>query len=555
MTTGCRADCTRAAQRGWLTAAFTLATFASASLTAAGGQEEVAPAPLRELDFGPFESALETLSVERVAALDELVIETTFAGLQAAMAAGELTTVEFTTYYLSRIRKFDVDGLRSMLELNPNALVIAAQLDAERTADTVRGPLHGIPVSLKGNIGTGDAMHTTTGAAALAQARSDRDAYVAAALRAAGAVILGKANLSEWSYWMHGGPSGYSALGGQVVSPYDPALDPLGSSTGSAVGVSANLVAASIGTETIGSLIAPASVNGVVGIYPSRGRVSRDRVIPLTDQTDSPGPVARTVTDAAILLTAIAGHDPSDPASVQESFPTDYAAGLVPDALAGKRIGFFTLIDDPIEAVTPAMFLDESGLEQIRAALDEAGAEVVLIWDRGLDISAESQQLLLDNGLRIGFAEYAAATGLTGSITSIADVVAFNERDPQTFAFYGQPLLSSAAASTLSRAQYEANGARLRERARAHVDGLFAEYELDAIISLANLFSGSYAMAGYPAITVPAGLATSGMVYSHLTGGEGSPFGVTFTGRLFDDAQIIAYAYAFEQASLLRVVP
>ena len=448
-----------------------------------------------------------------------------------------------------------MDGLRSMGELNPDALTIAAQLDAERAAGAVRGPLHGIPISLKDNIGTGDAMHNTAGAAALAQARSDRDAHVAAALREAGAVLIGKANLSEWAYWMHGGPSGHSALGGQVVSPYDQAIDPLGSSTGSAVGTSANLVAASIATETMGSLIAPAAVNGVVGIYPSRGLVSRDRVIPLTNHTDTPGPIARTVTDAAILLTAIAGYDPNDPTTVRERSPADYAAGLALDALAGKRIGFFTLNDEPLAGLTGAEFLDEAGLDPIRAALADAGAEVVLLWDTGLSMTGESQQLLLDNGLRIGFAEYAAAPGRTGSITSLADVVAFNDQDPEAYAFYGQSLLVSAAESTLSRAEYEAHGARLRERARAHIDALFAEYELDAIASLANLFSGTYAAAGYPAVTVPAGLAASDMAYASLTGGPGSPFGLTFTGRLFEDAAVIAYAYAFEQASRLREVP
>ena len=262
---------------------------------------------MRELDFGPFATALEILSEERVAVLDELFIEATFTELQAAMEAGDLTAVELTTYYLARIRDIDVDGLRSMLELNPDALMIAAQLDAERASGDVRGPLHGIPISLKDNIGTGGAMHTTAGAAALAQPRSDRDSHVAAALREAGAVIIGKANMSEWAYWMHSGPSGYSALGGQVVSPYDRSIDPSGSSTGSAVSTSANLVAASIGTETLGSLISPVSVNGVVAIYPSRGRVSRDRVIPLTYQFDTAGPIARTVMDAAKLLTVIAG--------------------------------------------------------------------------------------------------------------------------------------------------------------------------------------------------------------------------------------------------------
>ena len=511
------------------------------------------PPPLRELGFVSFATALGTLSEERVAVLDEVVIEATFAELQAAMEAGDLTAVELTTYYLARIRDIDVDGLRSMLELNPDALMIAAQLDAERASDAVRGPLHGIPISLKDNIGTGDAMHTTAGAVALVQARSDRDSHVASALREAGAVIIGKANMSEWAYWMHTGPSGYSALGGQVVSPYDRSIDPRGSSTGSAVGTSANLVAASIGTETTGSLIAPASVNGVVGIYPTRGRVSRDRIIPLTDQTDTAGPVARTVMDAAILLTVIAGLDPNDPTTVQEGSPTDYAAGLAPDALAGRRIGFFTRIGAPVAGLlTPAHFLDhpQIGLGQVRAALEEAGAEIVLIWDEGLGVGNEFLALA-NNGLRIGFADYAAATGLAGSITSIADVVAFNDGAPEAFAFYGQPLLVTAAASTLSRAEYESSGARMRDRARSYVDGLLAEYEVDAIASIGNLFSSAYASAGYPAITVPAGLAANKTAYA----AEGSPFGLTFTGRLFEDAEIIGYAYAFEQASLLREVP
>ena len=535
------------------TRAVVLSILIIAALTAA--QQEVAPAPppLRALDFGPFETALEALTEERVAALDELVIEATFAELQAAMAAGDLTAVELTTYYLSRIREIDVDGLHSMVELNPDALVIAAQLDAERASGAVRGPLHGIPVSLKDNIGTGDAMHNTAGTAALEQARSDRDAHVAAALREAGAVIIGKANLSEWAYWMHTGPSGYSALGGQAVSPYGRSIDPLGSSTGSAVGTSANLVAASIGTETLGSLISPAAVNGVVAIYPSRGRVSRDRIIPVTDQTDTAGPVARTVRDTAMLLTVIAGQDPNDPTTVAEISPTDYAAELAPDALSGKRIGFFTKIDAPIEGPTSAVeFLDLLGLGQIRAALDQAGAEVVLIWDEGPSmIKDEEFVALANNGLRIGFAEYVAATGLTGSITTIADVVAFNDQDPEAFAFHGQPRLVEAAASTLSREEYESMGARMRERARSYIDGLFAEYELDAIAAIDNTFSMAYATAGYPAITVPAGLAANGMPYA----ADGNPFGLTFTGRLFADAEIIGYAYAFEQASLLREVP
>ena len=544
----------------WLAVLFTLAALVI-SAAAAEVQQDGAPAPLplRELDFGPFATALEALSEERVAVLDELVIEATFAELQAAMEAGDLTTVELTTYYLARIRDIDVDGLRSMQELNPDMLMIAAQLDAERASGEVRGPVHGIPISLKDNIGTGDAMHTTAGAAALAQARSDRDSHVASALREAGAVIIGKANMSEWANWMHSGPSGYSALGGQVLSPYGRSVGPYGSSTGSAVGTSANLVAASIGTETLGSLIAPASVNSVVAIYPSRGRVSRDRVIPVTDQSDTAGPVARTVMDAAKMLTVIAGLDPNDPTTVQEGSPTNYAAGLAPDGLAGRRIGFFTRIGAPVEGLKPADFLDhpKTGLGQVRAALKDAGAEIVLIWDEGLGVGDERESILREfyalanNGLRIGFAEYAAATGLTGSITSITDVVAFNDQDPEAYAFHGQPLLVTAVASTLSRAEYESIGARMRDRARSYVDGLLAMYELDAIAAIGNAFSVAYAIAGYPAITVPAGLAAYETPYAKQVG----PTGLTFTGRLFEDAEIIGYAYAFEQASLLREVP
>ena len=527
----------------WLAVSFTLVAVAISAAPVEAQQDGAsAPPPLRELDFGPFATALEALSEERVAALDEFVIEATFAELQAAMEAGDLTAVELTTYYLARIREIDVDGLRSMLELNPDALTIAAQLDAERASGEVRGPLHGIPISLKDNIGTGDAMHTIVGAAALAQARSDRDSHVAGALRQAGAVIIGKANMSEWAYFMHGGPSGYSALGGQVVSP-------TGRSTRRARAPAPRsaprptLVAASIGTETAGSLIAPASVSGVVGIHPTLGLVSRDRIIPLTDQTDTAGPVARTVMDAAILLTAIAGLDPNDPTTVQEGSPTDYAAGLAPDALADKRLGLFLTKGVPVEDLTRAV-----------EALEEAGAEILILFSgdegpgRGEDLVAflpvqDDLMALMDDGLRIGFAEFAASTGLTGAITSIADVVAFNEQDAEAVAFHGQPLLVAAAESTLSREEYEASGARIRERGRSYIDGLFAEAELDAIVSINNGFSLMYATAGYPAITVPAGLT------------NGTPFGLTFAGRLFEDAEIIGYAYALEQASLLREVP
>jgi len=455
-----------------------------------------------------------------------------------------------TTYYLERIQTLDVDGLRSMLELNPEALDIAAELDAERAEDSVRGPLHGIPISLKDNIATGDVMHNTAGAAALAESRSQRDAFVAAQLREAGAIILGKANMSEWAYWMHRGPSGYTALGGQVLNPYDANFPPLGSSTGSAVGTSANLVAASVGTETLGSIIAPASANGVVGMHPSLGLVSRDRVIPVTDQTDTPGPIARTVTDAAILLSAMAGPDEADArtADADSLAGTDFRTYLDPTALQSKRVGIFTglsenLAADLLATMSVKRYFELLDLGPAVAGLEAAGAEVVPIWVEGL-ANTEAFATLGNNGLRLGFAEYIAAVDPDGPIASIDDVVAFNATDPERYAFYGQELLEAAAASDAAPDEYEALGARLREEARAYIDGLLDADDIDVIASSGNLFSSAYAVAGYPAVTVPAGLRP-------FVG----PHGLTFTGGYLADGEVLGYAYAFEQASQLREVP
>jgi len=518
--------------------------FASAELLAGTEEPAAPPEPLQALDFAPFEDALAALAPERLAVLDELVIEATFDDLQAAMTAGELSSVELTSYYLARTR--DVDGLRSMLELNPEALIIAADLDAERVAGTVRGALHGIPISLKSNIATGDAMHTTAGAAALAGSRSDRDAWIAARLRDAGAVIVGKANLSEWAYWMHRGPSGYSSLGGQVVSPYDSSFDPLGSSTGSAVGTSANLVAGSIGTETLGSIIAPAAKNGVVGVHPSLGLVSRDRVIPITDQTDTPGPITRTVTDAAILLSAIAGEDPEDPmtSAAAELAGTDFTSFLDAEALDSVRVGVWTGVDEELLGEMSAEeFFELLGLAPALAGLDAAGATVVPVWISALN-NRDRFSTLGNNGLRMGFAEYIAAVDPDATIDSIADVIAFNEQDPERYAPYGQELLEAAAASDATPEAYEALGAELRDEARAYVDGLLADNDVEVIVSMDNAFASAYAVAGYPAVTVPAG-------QSELTG----PSGLTFAGGYLQDGKALGFAYAFEQATALREAP
>jgi amidase len=270
-------------------------------------------------DFRAFESALATFSPERRTVLDKLLLEATVPAMQGMMARGEVTAEELVVYYVDRIRRYDINQLNSVLELNPEALVIARRLDDERRQGNQWGGLHGIPVLIKDNIATGDRMRTTAGAVALKDWRVERDARLVANLRRSGALILGKANLSEWTNDVDPAmPSGFSALGGQTRHPYGP-FDPLGSSSGSAVSVAANLTAVSVGTETQGSILRPAATSSVVGLKPTHGLVSGDNVIPLVDWMDVPGPIGRSVVDVATLLTALTqadeeGEESSDPA-------------------------------------------------------------------------------------------------------------------------------------------------------------------------------------------------------------------------------------------------
>ncbi|MGF1525343.1 MAG: amidase family protein, partial [Candidatus Competibacterales bacterium] len=321
----------------------------------------VAAQPLA-LDFSPFAQPLAELADAGRRDDDARWLEADIPTLQAAMARGDLSAEALLVDYLDRIRRFDVDGLQAVLALNPEALALARRLDDERAAGASRGPLHGIPVLLKDNIATGDAMATTAGAHALRGWRAHRDAFLVQRLRRAGAVILGKANLSEWANYLDRRlPNGYSALGGQTRHPYGP-FDPLGSSTGSAVAVSANLTAVAVGSETQGSIIQPARTNGVVGLKTSLGLVSRDYLIPLVDWMDVPGPLGRTVTDVALLLTALAGVDPADPAT-RDAAPlagTDFTDALSLTAARQRRVGV-ELVDEADIAARLATYLGRYG--------------------------------------------------------------------------------------------------------------------------------------------------------------------------------------------------
>ena len=306
-----------------------------------------------------------------------MIEEATIRGMHAAMASGELTARQLVVMYMERIARYDRAGmmLNAVQELNPDAVFIAEQLDRERSAGKIRGPLHGIPVLLKDNINTGDNMHTSAGSLALADNFAPEDAFLVSRLREAGAVILGKACMTEWANFMTTGmPAGYSSRGGQVRNPYGPGrIQPGGSSSGSAVAVAANLCAVSVGTETSGSILHPAYFNGIVGIKPTVGLISRSGIVPITYTQDTPGPMARTVEDAAILLGAMAGVDPLDAATLPGSgrVHADYTVFLERDGLRGARIGINRAYWNSFRKEEHAIF------ENAILALREAGAIVV----------------------------------------------------------------------------------------------------------------------------------------------------------------------------------
>ena len=478
--------------------------------------------------------------------------------LAADMQRGALTSRDLVAWYLERIEALDRNGpaLNSIIEVNPDALAIADALDAERRSSGPRGPLHGIPVVLKANIDTGDRMATSAGSLALAGHRAPDDAFLVASLRQAGAVILGKANLSEWAnFRSEHSSSGWSSLGGQTRNPYDPVRNPCGSSSGSAVAVAANLTVLAVGTETDGSIVCPSGINGIVGIKPTLGLVSRDGIIPIAASQDTAGPMARSVRDAAILLTAMAGKDPNDPAaSMRDGAVPDYAANLEPGALAGKRIGVLRSYwgageDERVDAI----------FEAAVAALESGGAEVVdpiEIDTEGLG-DAEYEVLLFE--FKDGLNRYLSDS--SAPYDSLAAIIAFNAANAaRVMPFFGQDILElSQAKGTLADTAYREALATSKRIAAQGLDEALKSHRLDAIVAptngpawmtdhvLSDRFtvgsSSLAAVSGYPNVTVPAGFVS------------GLPVGVSFIGAPFSERALIGMAYAFEQASRARRPP
>lgn len=492
-------------------------------------------------------------------ATDELNLkEITITELQEGYANGDFTIEEVTKAYLQRIEELDKNGpeLNSIIKVNPKALETARQLDEELANGNKRGPLHGIAVVLKDNVDM-KGMATTAGARIMENAMPPDDAFITQKLQEAGAIILGKANLSEWANFHSSfSSSGWSGLGGQTRNPYDVTRNPCGSSSGSAVAVSANLTTFAIGTETNGSITCPATVNGIVGIKPTVGLLSRDGIIPISFTQDTPGPMTRTVTDAAIALGAMVGVDTTDAKTIasEGNFETDYTQFLNEDGLQGKRLGFYT------GPLGNHHRVDSLTWQTIRMLEDE-GATIVEIDEISEEnVGGDSFQVLLYE-FKDGLNKYLASLGENAPIDSLAQLVDSTLADSVEMQYFDHDLLITASKKGgLDSEEYQKALARMKKYTRAEgIDKVMDEHNLDAIVSptggpawktdLTNgdnfgLSSSSpAARAGYPNITVPMGFI------------DGLPVGLSFFGRAWSEPILIEIAYAFEQKTNVRKAP
>jgi amidase len=490
--------------------------------------------------------------------------ESTIADLQRRMTAGEISAHSLTQAYLSRIREIDSrniqssPGLNAVIEVNPDTLAIAAALDKERKAKGPRGPMHGMPVLIKDNIDTADHMQTTAGSLALVGSKPAQDSGVARKLREAGAVILGKTNLSEWANISSShSTSGWSGRGGQTHNPYALDRNPCGSSSGTGAGVSANLCTVGVGTETDGSIVCPSSANGIVGIKPTLGLISRAGIIPISHSQDTSGPMARTVRDAAVLLGALAGSDPRDPATADANakMQKDYTQFLDPNGLKGARIGVarkYFGFSDSVDALMNHL-IDE---------MKSAGAVIVDPADlESFGKFDDTELLVLMYELKADLNAYLASRP-DAQVHTLADVIAFNERNKdKEMPYFGQDLfLKAQEKGPLMEKEYVAAVAANHKLSREDgIDGVMDKFHLDALVAptggpawLTDLVDGDHsgggssnaaAVAGYPNINVPAGFIF------------GLPVGISFFGRAWSEPALLKIAYGFEQLVTARQAP
>jgi len=517
---------------------------AAVSLPALTFSEKASSTLLHNFDILPFE-------------LDEITVDE----LRDGLKSGKYTIKAITEKYISRIKSIDKDGpaINSVIELNPDALKIAEELDNELKEKGSRGPLHGIPILIKDNIDTSDRMQTTAGSLALVGSKPPEDSFVVQQLRAAGALILGKTNLSEWANIRSThSTSGWSGRGGLTKNPYSLDRNTSGSSSGSGAAAAANLCAIAIGTETDGSVVSPASINGIVGIKPTVGLVSRSGIIPISHSQDTAGPMARTVRDAAILLGAMAGVDPEDKATTDKNRKsyTDYTQFLVPDGLKGARIGIVRKYFGFLPQVDAVM---ENALDILKnkgsVLVDPVDIEAIGKLD-----SNEMAVLLYE--LKADMKAYLDRRGSGSPVHSLKDIIEFNKKtSAEEMPYFKQELFIEAEKKgRLTDKDYlDALNKNHNLSRKEGIDAVMDKYNLDALVSptdspawLTDLVDGDHflggssqlaAVAGYPHITVPAGFVF------------GLPIGISFYGRAWSEAVLLKIAYGFEQASMVRKPP
>ncbi|MCM8568205.1 amidase family protein [Gramella jeungdoensis] len=484
--------------------------------------------------WSPFESELSKFSGEVYEEVKALVFEKSIPQIQQAIDEGKLTYEELALFYLSRIKEYDRDNelsLNSVISLNPDIIKEARKKDELKSSAKNHHPIFGIPVLLKDNINTA-GIPTTAGAAAL-QNNNTEDAFIVQRLKENGAIILGKANLSEWAYFFCGEcPSGYSAVGGQTLNPYGrKILDTGGSSSGSGVAVSANLAPVAIGSETSGSILSPSSQNSIVGLKPTIGLLSRGGIVPISSTLDTPGPMTRSVIDNAILLSAMSGTDPKDPASKSAGREEqNFYADLKATDLKGKRFGAIkSLMEDTL---------------YVRAVNDlkNAGAEIVEYEAEEINLPNFVRLLNLD--MKKDLPEYFKNYGGEVEFENVKDVVDYNSKDTLSRAPYGQALFLGIVKDSATADEFAAIKDTLNRNGTRFFEKPMKEHNLDAVLSINNYHAGFAAVAKYPAITVPMGYTSNN-----------APRGLTFIGKPFTEQQLLQWAYAFEQTTNRRKTP
>lgn len=484
----------------------------------------------------PFNIDLSDFTIDKYNALKPLILEQDIPTLQQHIQDGKLSYEDLTKFYLYRIRAFDRENdlsLNSVISLNPYVISEAQQKDVDVKNKMQKHPIFGMPILLKDNINT-EGMPTTSGAVAF-QNNNAKDAFIVERLKEQGALILGKANLSEWAYFFCGDcPSGYSAIGGQTLNPYGrKIMDTGGSSSGSGVAVAANFCVAAVGTETSGSILSPASQNSGVGLKPTVGLLSRRGIVPISSTLDTPGPMAKNVTDTAILLDALVGFDDTDPKSVKRDLEgtSYYENNFKENKLRGKRLGVFTTL------------LEDSLYVRAIEDLKSQGAIIIEIEPEKVELPDFLRLLNLD--MKNDLPNYIKTSGDSNlTVKSVQDVMAFNQKDSMSTMPYGQSLFAGIVADSATDKEFSEIKTTLKTNGKLFFDTPLEGHDLDGILSINNYHAGFAAVAEYPAITVPMGYTDSG-----------APKGLTFIGKPLTEASLLSWAYTYEQASKRRVAP